>query len=624
MSSKPGIIRRTLGALWNGVTRVRVALSNLLFLLLVVILFALFSGQTPEPMPERAALILNPVGTIVEQKSYVDPMSLLFAEPMPQEQEVLLRDVIDAILLAKDDPRISALVMELDQLFGVGISKTGEIAEAIAEFRESGKPVVAWGDNFTQGQYLLAAQSDTVIMHPMGAVLLEGFSNYRWYFADALEKLSLNMHVFKAGDHKSVADPFQNNAMPEAEREISQRWLDSLWSNYTAQVEATRELEAGSIDAYIENFSQQLLAADGDVAQLALEAGLVDRMDYRMEANAWLSELVGAVDDAGNYEGIEFEYYVQRERPLQIYTPGVARVAVVTARGMIFDGDRPAGSIGGDSLAALLHDAIEDEDIRAIVLRVDSGGGSAFASEIIRRRLMMAREYGKPVVVSMGSVAASGGYWISAPADEIWATPTTLTGSIGVFSAFPTTERLLEKFGIHTDGVATTSLAGGLRSDRPLKPEIAAALQAAVNNVYDRFIGLVAEGRSIEPEAVSAVAGGRVWSGEDAYQAGLIDELGGLEQAIAAAARLADLDAYSIEYLEQPLSSREMLVKEFLGQSRLGQAILGDTRKMLNSGDSWLQSVRRFSAPVEASLELIGGFNDPQGAYAHCLGCVAP
>jgi protease-4 len=624
MSNQPGIIRRFFSALWSGITRLRVALSNLLFILFLVLLFALFSGRSPEPLPERAALILNPVGTIVEQKSWVDPMALLFSDPVSQEREVLLRDVIDAIRLAKDDPRITALVMELDQLFGMGISKTGEIAAAIAEFRESGKPVVAWGDSFSQGQYLLAAESDTVILHPMGAVILEGFSNYQWYFADALEKLSLNMHVFKAGDHKSVADPFQNNAMPAAEREISQRWLDSLWDNYTAGVERARELPAGAVDNYIENFSERLVAADGYVAGLAREAGLIDRLEYRNEANNWLAELVGATDDYGNYEGVEFEYYVERQRPLEMHVPGAPRVGVITARGMIYDGEQPAGSIGGDSLAALLQEAIDDEDIHALVLRVDSGGGSAFASEIIRRRLMQARHEGLPVVVSMGSIAASGGYWIAAPADEIWATPTTLTGSIGVFSAFPTTEELLAKMGIHTDGVATTSLAGGLRIDRPLKPEVATAQQAVVDNIYDRFVGLVADGREMEKPDVAAIAGGRVWSGEDAMEAGLIDELGGLDEAIASAAAIAGLDDYSVDYLDLPLSSREMLIKEFMGQSALGQAMVEELRGIFAPKNPLLQSVRQFSAPLEASLELIGGLNDPQGAYAHCVGCVAP
>jgi len=614
MSDKRGIIRRVFSAFWTGLTRLRVALSNILFLLLILLLVVLFSGRALEPLPAQAALILNPAGSIVEQKSYVDPMTLLLSEPLPQEREVLLRDVIAAIRTAKDDPKITSLVMELDSLWSVGISKTGEIAAALAEFRASGKPIIAWGDSFTQSQYLLATEADTIILHPMGGVLLEGFANYKWYFADALDKLSLNMHVFKAGDFKSVADPFEGNEMPAGEKEISQRWLDSLWSQYTGKVESARTLDPGSVDTYIGSFVERLAEQDGDLAEWALGTGLVDQLLTRIEANAFLIDVVGDQDDYGNYQGVSFEYYLERKRPLLPGNAGVEKVAVVTAKGIILDGDQPAGRIGGDSLANLLQEAIEDDSIRAIVLRVDSGGGSAFASEIIYQRLLMAREYNKPVVVSMGSVAASGGYWIAAAADEIWATPTTITGSIGVISAFPTVDRLLDRLGIHADGVGTTPLAGALRIDRPLMPEAKALQQMVVDNLYQRFISLVAEGRNMEVEAVDAVASGRVWSGADALEVGLVDQLGGLDDAIAAAARLAQLEDYRVEYIEPQLSPRELLAKHFLGQAA----------GWLGSGGGLTQSIHGLTASLRSGVELLEVFNDPRGAYARCLGCVAP
>jgi protease-4 len=614
MSDNPGSIRRVFSVLWTWITRLRVALSNILFLLLILLLVVVFSGNAPEPLPGQAALILNPAGSIVEQKSYVDPMTLLFSKPVPQEREVLLRDVMAAIRTAKDDPNITSLVMELDSLWSVGISKTGEIAAALAEFRATGKPIIAWGDSFTQSQYLLATEADTIIMHPMGGVLLEGFANYKWYFADALDKLSLKMHVFKAGDFKSMADPFEGNEMPAGEREISQRWLDSLWSQYTAKVESARTLEPGSVNGYIGSFVEQLEEQGGDLAQWALSAGLVDQLQTRAEANAYIIDIVGDRDEFGNYQGIDFEYYLERKQPQIAGTAGAEKVGVVTAKGMILDGDQPAGRIGGDSLANLLQEAIEDESIRAIVLRVDSGGGSAFASEIIYQRLLLAREYNKPVVVSMGSVAASGGYWIAAAADEIWATPTTITGSIGVISAFPTADRLLDRLGIHADGVGTTPLAGALRIDRPLMPEAKALQQMVVDNLYQRFISLVAEGRNMEVEAVDAVASGRVWSGADALEVGLVDQLGGLDDAIAAAASLAQLEDYQVEYVEPQLSPRELLVKQFLGQAA----------GWLGSGNELTQSIHELAASLESGVELLEVFNDPRGAYARCLGCVAP
>jgi protease-4 len=614
MSDNPGIFKRVFSALWSGLTRLRLALSNVLFLLVIVLLLALFSGRTPEPLPVQAALILNPAGSIVEQKSYVDPMTLLFSEPVPREREVLLRDVIAAIRAASDDPAITSLVMDLDGLWSVGISKTGEIATALADFRASGKPIIARGDSYTQSQYLLATEADTIILHPMGGVLLEGFANYKWYFADALEKLSLNMHVFKAGDFKSVADPFEGNEMPAGEKEISQRWLDSLWSHYTGKVESARTLEQGSVDAYIGSFAEQLAGEGGDMAQWAMTNGLVDQLQTRAEANAFLIDVVGAEDEFGNYQGIAFDYYLEHKQPRLADSAAGEKVGVVTAKGMILDGDQPAGRIGGDSLANLLQEAIEDESIRAIVLRVDSGGGSAFASEIIYQRLLMAAEHNKPVVVSMGSVAASGGYWIAAPADEIWATPTTITGSIGVISAFPTADRLLDRIGIHSDGVGTTPLAGALRLDRPLIPEAGALQQMVVDNLYQRFISRVADGRNMEIEAVDAVASGRVWSGADAQKVGLVDQLGGLDDAIAAAARLAQIEDYQVEYVESQLSPRELLVKQFLGQ------VAG----WLGSGNGFTRSMHGLTATLHNGIELLEVFNDPQGAYARCLGCIAP
>jgi protease-4 len=614
MSDQPGIIRRTFSALWSGLTRVRMALSNILFLLLIILLVGVFTGRSPEPLPDQAALILNPAGSIVEQKSYVDPMTLLFSEPVPQEREVLLRDVIEAIRTAKDDPAISSLVMELDSLWSVGISKTGEISKALAEFRASGKPIIAWGDSFTQSQYLLAAEADTVIMHPMGGVLLEGFANYQWYFADALEKLSVKVHVFKAGDFKSAADPFEGTEMPPGEKEISLRWLNSLWTQYTSRVETARELEEGSVNAYIDSFVEQLEAQDGDLGQSAMAAGLVDQLQTRTEANEFLISVAGDQDEYGNYQGVSFDYYLDRKRSQLPALNGADKIGVVTAKGMILDGEQPAGRIGGDSLAALLQEAIEDDNIRAIVLRVDSGGGSAFASEIIHQRLLLAREYNKPVVVSMGSVAASGGYWIAAPADEIWATPTTITGSIGVIGVVPTFERVLDRVGIHTDGVGTTNMAGSLRVDRPLQAEVQQLQQMVVDNLYRRFVNLVADGRNMEYEAVDAIAGGRVWSGADALEIGLVDELGGLDDAIGAAARLAQLEDYEVEYVETQLSPRELLVKQFLGQAA---SWLGSDRVLSRGAHS-------LSAYLQAGMELLEVFNDPQGAYARCLGCVAP
>ena len=434
--SKPSLLRRILSGIWNGITRVRLALSNLLFLAMLAIVYFVYMGGTPEPLPDKAALLLGPGGSIVDQKSFVEPLDALLGSPRPEDHEVLLRDVIEAIETAKDDPAINSMVMDLNHLSSVGISKTQEIARAIESFKQSGKPVVAVSDYYGQDKYLLASYADTIIVHPYGGVALEGFSSYQNYFREALEKLSVSMHVFKAGDHKSIAEPMLRDDMSPEEKEISARWLQSIWAQYTKVVEQQRELAPGSVDAYINNYVDQLQAQGGDTGKAALEAGLVDKLMGREQANKYLVELVGASNEDGLYEAVEFGRYLSRKRPLISPSLDGDKVAVITAQGNMLNGEQPPGTIGGDSLARLIRSTAEEEGVDAIVLRINSGGGSVFASEVIRQAILHAQEKGLPVVASMGSVAASGGYYIAAQADQIWATPATITGSIGVIAAF--------------------------------------------------------------------------------------------------------------------------------------------------------------------------------------------
>ncbi len=605
---------RVLSAIWNGITRVRLALSNLLFLALLAVIYFVYMGGAPEPLPERAALLVNLSGTVVDQRSPVDPLQALVTEPSPAMHEVLLRDLLDAIEFAAEDPAISTLVLELDALRYVGISKTQEIVEALEVFRATGKPIVAVGDYYSQDQYLLASHADEIIVHPLGGVALEGFSSYRNYFKDALEKLSVNVHVFRAGEFKSAVEPFKRNDMSEGERAVTIRWLSDLWSQYTSIVETQRELAPGSVDLYINNFADKLRETRGDAAQAALQAGLVDRLMGRSEANEHLISVVGAQNDDGLYEAVVFERYVARKRPLSISGPGGDRVAVITAQGTMLPGEQPPGTIGGESLARLIRNAVEDDGIGAIVLRIDSGGGSLFASEVIRRQLAQARDSGMPIVVSMGSVAASGGYYIAAEADEIWATPSTITGSIGVFAAFPTFEELLERVGVNTDGVGTTELAGALRPDRALNPKLVEALDSGVDFAYRAFLEIVAVGREMTVEEVEPLAAGRVWSAPDALAAGLVDNLGSLEDAIASAAELAGLTDYEVDYREIPVSPQEMLLRELANRSAqsgwLGHsAITGNL------------SLETLLAPVREAAAELDALADPRNLYMRCIAC---
>jgi protease-4 len=469
------------------------------------------------------------------------------------------------------------------------------------------------GDYYTQDQYLLASFADTVIAHPMGGVALEGYSSYNNYFREALEKVSVSMHIFRAGDHKSAVEPFIRDDMSPGERKVTSRWLNNLWTQYTGQVEKQRELAPGAVDDFVNNFTARLQSAGGDAAQASVTAGLVDKLLGRRESNDFLVELVGASNEDGLYEAVEFERYVAHKRPLLGGVEG-DRIAVITAEGSIVPGEQPPGSIGGDSLARMIHDTAEAEGVKAIVLRVNSGGGSMFASEIIRQQLLHAREIGIPVVVSMGTVAASGGYYIAADADEIWATPSTITGSIGVFAAFPTFENLLLRVGIHTDGVGTTNMAGSLRADRPLNPDLVTALNSSVDFAYKTFLQVVSQGRDLSIPQLDPLAEGRVWAAEDALKSGLIDNVGSLQDAVLAAARLAEVADYNVEYVELPLSPRDMLLKQ-LARS-VGSLNLWQSSAASTALSGLLGSMRE-------AVEELGSFQDPANLYMRCISCGA-
>ncbi|MDH4040981.1 MAG: signal peptide peptidase SppA [Gammaproteobacteria bacterium] len=612
--AKPSRLGRFFSAIWNGITRIRLALSNILFLLVMALLLMLFVGGEREAHPEKAALLLNLAGTVVDEKSQVEPLQALLGEPSPENHEVLLRDVIDAIEFARDDPAVNSLVMELDELGYVGISKTQEIGTALESFKATGKPVVAVGDFFTQDQFLLASFADDIIVNPLGGVGLEGFSSYRNYFRETLEKLSVSMHVFHAGEFKSIAEPFLRDDMSPGERLITGRWLEVLWGQYAATVEAQRELPPGTVNTYVNNFARLLAEQGGDTAALALKEGLVDKVLDRAQANDYLVDLVGASNDDGLYEAVLFEPYVRRMRPSQFIPVEGDRVAVITAEGNIVPGDQPPGTIGGDSLADLISTTAETDGVRAIVLRVNSGGGSVFASEVIRQELLRTRAMGIPVVISMGAVAASGGYYIAAQADEIWATPGTITGSIGVFAAIPTFEQLLERAGVHTDGVGTTELAGSLRLDRPMNPQVAEAIRSGVDFSYKNFVQLVAEGRHLSPAQVEQVAEGRVWSAPDALEHGLLDGLGSLSDAIHAAAVRAGLKAYEVEYVGLPLSPRDMFLQQLADR-------VGSLRIWAPSALS--ASLTTLLAPVADAARELASLKDPRNIYVRCIPCGA-
>jgi protease-4 len=574
-------------------------------------LIALVFFESGDEVPEGAALILSPEGNIVEQKTETMLSSDIFGDAA--REETLLRDIIDVIDYAKDDERIELMVLDLRKMGAAGISKLQSIGAALERFSGSGKPIFAYGDYFNQNQYYLAAHADRLYLSPMGAILLNGFGIYRMYYKTALDKLQIQFHVFKVGTYKSALEPFTRDSMSEYDKEANLAWLTVLWEAYKSDVAQRRQFNPESLDDYINNIPTYLAQADGDAAVMALNLGLVDELKTRDEIREELIERVGEDPDEPTFKQIAFDEYLKHIQPrLMKSYPAKDKVGVVVASGVIMDGEQPAGRIGGDSMADLLVRAREDDKVKAVVVRIDSGGGSATASEVISREIELTREAGKPVYVSMGSVAASGGYWIAAPADKIWATPTTITGSIGIFGAFPTFEKSLKSLGITSDGVGTTKLSDAFDPSRPLNDLVAQSMQQIIEQGYRRFIQRVAEGRNMQPEAVEKIAEGRVWAGTTAKELGLIDEIGSLQDAINAVAERAGLKDYEINYITQPLTTREQLIK------RINRLIAG-IFVALNAADHPLN--RLYDRFVDTELDHVLRADDPAGLYAYCLNC---
>ena len=596
---------------WNGLTVVRVTISNIIFLLLMIFFFSILLSDTEKDLPDKAALVLALQGDIVIQKTGTVPSGWLFGETA--QEETLLRDVIDAIDYAINDERIQMLVLDLHDMGGAGFSKLQDIGEALMRFKDSGKEIIAAGAVFNQAQYYLAAHADRVYVHPMGGVFLSGFGLYRQYFKTALEKLLVQFHVFRVGTYKSALEPFLRDDMSQYAKEANLAWLTVLWDDFKTNLAALRGLDAQAIDDYINNISNHLAGVEGDTARLALNYGLVDDIKTRDEVISELTQLVGEDEDKKTFNQIQLDNYLEVIRPeLLPADPFSTKVGIIVARGVILDGKQPAGKIGGDTLSDLIRKARQDDQIAAIVIRMDSPGGSALASETIRNEIELTRLAGKPVIASMSSIAASGGYWIYSAADEIWASPTTITGSIGIYGAFVSLEKSLDSLGIHTDGVGTTKLAGALDPTRPLNSAVADSMQQMIENNYRRFIQLVAEGRNLEPQEVEKVAQGRVWAGKTAQELGLVDKFGSLQEAVDFAAELAAIEEYDAIYVEQDLTAREKLLRSL---NRLFSRVFSDALEQVTHPT--VQLYGNFGRDLEQILQL----NDPRGIYSYCLIC---
>lgn len=609
-------LRKFAHGVWRFLDGLRRALNLIVLLLFFGVILVALRGSIPS-MPERAALVVAPQGRLVEQLSG-DPLERAIEEARGKDRaETLLWDLTESIRAAAKDKRVPVLVLDLEHFEGGGQPTLEELARAIREFRASGKKVIAVATSYLQAPYYIAAQADEIYVDPMGFVLIDGYDGYHMFFKDALDKLGVDINVFKVGQFKSAVEIFTRTDMSEDARQNALAYLNALWTTYQNAITKARKLPADALATYVADLSKAVPAAGGNAPQVALQAGLVTAVKTRLEVEQQLIQLVGEDESDGSFRSISdqnYERIVHAQR--KITAARGHRIGVIVAEGEILDGEQPPGTIGGESTAHLIRNARMDENVRAVVLRVDSPGGSVTASEQIYRELKALKAAGKPVVVSMANYAASGGYYISAPADEIWASPATITGSIGIFAIIPTVPRTLAKVGVNVDGVGTTPLAGQLRLDRPLGAPARALLQSTVERGYEEFLERVASGRRKTRDQVDEIGQGRVWAGVDGKRLGLVDQLGSFDDAVKAAARRAKLTTYDVHFIEPELTWAEQLAMQL--RSRLVRLLLG-----ADGNVRALARVMRELDPLAREVELLSHFTARDRLYAYCF-CGVP
>jgi protease IV len=603
--------RSFFSGLWRALDGLRKVLHLIVLLVIFGIIIGIMRGSVPL-VPSKAALVIAPEGPLVEQLAG-NPRQRALEEALGnQKEQALLWDLTDSIHAAASDKRIQVLALDLDKLENATQPSLAELAASIREFRATGKKVIAYSSELTQERYYLAAQADEIYLDPMGLVLVQGYDRYRTYLKDALDKLGVDVNVFRVGQFKSAVETFTRTSMSPEDREESRVYLTSLWNTYQAEVTRARKIAPDALAKYVDTFMQTVPAARGDAAKVALAQNLVTGLKSNIEVEKRLTQLVGADDDGESFSQISTTDYLRVVHADKTLSIGKPKVGVIVASGEILDGDQPPGTIGGDSTARMIRDAREDKDVKAVVLRVDSPGGSVFASEEIYRELVALKAAGKPLVVSMSGYAASGGYYISAPADEIWANPATITGSIGIFAIIPTVDKTLAKVGVSVDGVGTTALSGQVRLDRPLSDGAKGVIQAITTHGYDEFLERVSSGRGKSTEQVNEIAQGRVWAGIDAKRVGLVDQLGLFNDAVKSAARRAKLTDYTTKFIEPKLTwaqslslnLKTRLVRMFLHASP-DQVALAQLSQQLD--------------PVTHQAQLLARFSQPNRLYAYCF-----
>ncbi|ECJ2679958.1 signal peptide peptidase SppA [Salmonella enterica] len=599
---------------WRVLNFVREMVLNLFFIFLVLVGVGIWmqigNGSNSE-QTARGALLLDISGVIVDKPSTNHRLGALgrqlFGASSDRLQENSLFDIVNAIRQAKDDRNITGIVLDLKNFTGADQPSMRYIGKALREFRDSGKPVFAVGENYSQGQYYLASFANKIWLSPQGQVDLHGFATNGLYYKTLLDKLKVSTHVFRVGTYKSAVEPFIRDDMSPAAREADSRWIGELWQNYLHTVSANRQISPQQLFPGAQAIIDGLTSVGGDTAKYALDHKLVDALASSADVEKALTKQFGWSKTENNYRAISYYDY-------SLKTPADTggTIAVIFANGAIMDGEETPGNVGGDTTASQIRDARLDPKVKAIVLRVNSPGGSVNASEVIRAELAAARAAGKPVVVSTGGMAASGGYWISTPANYIVASPSTLTGSIGIFGVINTVENSLSSIGVHSDGVSTSPLAD-ISMTKALSPEVQQMMQLSIEYGYKRFITLVADARKRTPEQIDKIAQGHVWTGEDAKANGLVDSLGDFDDAVAKAAELAKLKQWHLDYYQDEPTVLDMVM----------DSMTGSVRAMLPEAIQAMLPAPLVSAAntVKAEGDKLAAFNDPQNRYAFCLTC---
>lgn len=599
---------------WRLLNFVREMVLNLFFIFLVLVGVGIWmqigNGSNSE-QTARGALLLDISGVIVDKPSTNHRLGALgrqlFGASSNRLQENSLFDIVNTIRQAKDDRNITGIVLDLKNFTGADQPSMRYIGKALREFRDSGKPVFAVGENYSQGQYYLASFANKIWLSPQGQINLHGFATNGLYYKTLLDKLKVSTHVFRVGTYKSAVEPFIRDDMSPAAREADSRWIGELWQNYLNTVSTNRQISPQQLFPGAQAIIDGLTSVGGDTAKYALDHKLVDALASSADVEKALTKQFGWSKTENNYRAISYYDY-------SLKTPADTggTIAVIFANGAIMDGEETPGNVGGDTTTSQIRDARLDPKVKAIVLRVNSPGGSVNASEVIRAELAAVKAAGKPVVVSMGGMAASGGYWISTPANYIVASPSTLTGSIGIFGVINTVENSLSSIGVHSDGVSTSPLAE-ISMTKALSPEVQQMMQLSIEYGYKRFITLVAEARKRTPEQIDKIAQGHVWTGQDAKANGLVDKLGDFDDAVAKAAALAKLKQWHLDYYQNEPTVLDMIM----------DSMTGSVRAMLPEAIQAMLPAPLVSAAntVKAEGDKLAAFNDPQNRYAFCLTC---